>query len=59
MLSGVGSDARSVSKSDPDPRAINVLYRRSNCASDQGHGWEPIGGQIASHSQMEKMRSIQ
>ena len=26
----------------------NALYRRINCASDQGHGWEPIRGQIAS-----------
>jgi hypothetical protein len=24
------------------------LYRRINWASDQGHGWEPIGCQIAS-----------
>jgi hypothetical protein len=43
----MGSGARSASKSDPRPRIATHCIDEL-IVSDWGHGWEPIGGQIAS-----------
>jgi hypothetical protein len=56
VLLGVKSEARSASKSDPNPSTANALDRQINRASDQGHGWEPTGGQMQAGSQPNRSR---